>query len=219
MFTHLKSTPVIFIRHLLASFTHCYLSFPAQHTWAGYQYPLSHTMLTMFQALLPISLALLTTTSALERGLWPLVTPILGDISDQCRAASQEYINALNDILTTGNVTDRMWAVQMFDAGGTLPFLQEGILLDTKIHDINICDALPAPAQAQCETLPASVRTLHIGIPIGYANGPGNEASCRQVRSRLASGGEVQAKYCHNYLVPYGLGHTPPEDTGSMGGF
>ena len=25
-------------------------------------------------------------------GLWPMVTPILGDISDECKAASTEYI-------------------------------------------------------------------------------------------------------------------------------
>ena len=57
--------------------------------------------------------------------LWPLVTPLCGDISDECRAASIEYIELLTD---DGELQteDQISAWRRFDSNGAIPFLQEG---------------------------------------------------------------------------------------------
>ena len=55
---------------------------------------------------------------------WPLVTPLLGDISQPCFDASMEYAN--------GILNSSTWAIQMFDSSGHLPFLQEGLLSDSR---------------------------------------------------------------------------------------
>ena len=55
---------------------------------------------------------------------WPLVTPLLGNISQPCFDASMEYAN--------GILNGSTWAIQMLDSSGHLPFLQEGLLSDTQ---------------------------------------------------------------------------------------
>ena len=66
--------------------------------------------------------------------LWPLITPVLGNISDQCRSASYRYINSLGGAFEELRKPspqlglEQLHALQMFDANGPLPFMQEGML-------------------------------------------------------------------------------------------
>ena len=62
--------------------------------------------------------------------LWPLVTPVMGNISSGCCEASKQYITLLGEALSAPlTVTDEQRAaLKMFDSNGPLPFLQEGML-------------------------------------------------------------------------------------------
>ena len=130
-------------------------------------------------------------------GVWPLYTPLLGNISSQCLNASQEYVantqEALQTIATGGQLSDKhRAALAMFDAGGALPFLQEGHLSDSL--SVDFCDLL-APDEADNEgckaQVPAVIRILN--IPFGAVTGPGIESQCRQ----------YQGKYCYNYFQAF----------------
>ena len=130
-------------------------------------------------------------------GLWPLYTPLLGNISAPCKTASQEYVSntqaALQTLLTGGQLSDsQKAAVAMFDAGGSLPILQEGHLSAT--YPMDLCDILaPDPAGNKgCKAqVPAVIRVLN--IPFGHVTGPGSESLCKQ----------YQGNYCHNYFQPF----------------
>ena len=140
-------------------------------------------------------------------GLWPLYTPLLGNISSQCKTASEEYVNntqeALRTLSTGGHLSDtHRSALAMFDAGGALPFLQEGHLAAT--YPMDLCDILaPDPADNPgCKAqVPAVIRVLN--IPFGHVTAPGAEAQCR----------EHQGNYCHNYFQPF-----PPVSSAESGG-
>ena len=128
-------------------------------------------------------------------GLWPMVTPILGDISPRCKFASIEYIKLLNESFhsNTNDISEEASnALKRFDASGPLPFLQDGILMD--VHYIDLCDLLhllPIPDD-QC---PIAEEDRYLGIPYHTAAAPGLEHVCKNLHS---------SKYCHNYIFIYG---------------
>ena len=139
----------------------------------------------------------------------PLISPVLGDSSDdcsqfciskQCKADSVAYLEGLNR-------SDPL-SLMMFDAGGTPPFLNEGMLAEmTPIQMCNLLEILSPDMVAACHTLPSSLTTLY--IPVGHANGPGSRAGCAAVQE---AGAGLKTKYCHNYLVPY----IPTTDNGKQ---
>ena len=145
--------------------------------------------------LLLVCTTVLVHTSVLEEyDLWPLVTPLLGDISPECRNASERYVSLLTDVLFHPAVEmteDHLHAVKRFDSNGPIPFLQEGVLQDIKTYDI--C-SLPVPDlnKLSCEDLPDGIR--YISVPYGNAAGPGMEAGCRSL---------PDSKYCHNLITSH----------------
>ena len=64
--------------------------------------------------------------------LWPLFTPMLGNISKECRSASEAYISHLSEVLADPGLAitspDHRNALRRFDSNGPIPFLQEGQL-------------------------------------------------------------------------------------------
>ena len=148
---------------------------------------------------LVISLLLLTGLARSQRwGVWPLYTPLLGDISPQCKAASEEYISSYNSAvqnLARGTTLTKKEkeALAMFDSNGeSLPFLQEGRLADTQALDL--CDLLAPEAEAneECKAAaPGVVRTVR--VPFGHSTVPGTEDQCRR----------AEAKYCYNYFQAF----------------
>ena len=147
--------------------------------------------------LLVLASTSLTSCQEQSWGLWPLYTPLLGDISSQCKTASQEYVadtqEALQTVAMGGQLSDKhRTALAMFDAAGALPFLQEGHLSDT--YPFDLCDIL-APEEAAnqgCKAqVPAVIRVL--SVPFGHVMGPGAESQCRQ----------NQGNYCYNYFQPF----------------
>ena len=62
--------------------------------------------------------------------MWPLVTPVMGNISSECCEASRQYIRLLGEVASSPlSVTDKQRAaLRMLDSNGPLPFLQEGML-------------------------------------------------------------------------------------------
>ena len=62
--------------------------------------------------------------------LWPLVTPVMGNISSECCEASREYIRLLEEAASSSlTISDKhRAALRMLDSNGPLPFLQEGML-------------------------------------------------------------------------------------------
>ena len=112
--------------------------------------------------------------------LWPLVTPLLGGdiISRDCIIASLEYIKLLGESfqLPPSALNDsHRNALKRLDSGGPLPFLEEGILLDTRMVDICtlklVRDLLLQNHNIICYTLPKEERTF--GIPYHTAGSPG----------------------------------------------
>ena len=112
--------------------------------------------------------------------IWPLVTPILGPglISEECKKASVEYIllliSALNQ-LPSPLSEDQRNALRRLDAGGPFPFLQEGILMDTKQYNIcrvKIVVKVLESRGINCIDLPDQLKIVN--IPFHTAGSPGN---------------------------------------------
>ena len=123
-------------------------------------------------------------------GLWPMVTPILGDISDECKAASTEYIRLLNESFNSPERSEEHKnALRRFDSSAPLPFLLDGILLD--VSYVDLCDILDNDKK-KCP-LPDEFR--YLGIPYSNGAAPGLEHVCKNLES---------SKYCHNYIYTYG---------------
>jgi len=128
------------------------------------------------------------------RKLYPLITPVLGNISLECKNASYEYVENLSGALSAKGkqkvLTDgQKDALQMFESNGPFPFLQEGRLQD--VVEINICDFLSggnATIWIGCVIILGDLGVFN--FPYGYSNGPGAENQCRSVPS---------AQYCNNY--------------------
>ena len=115
---------------------------------------------------------------------WPLVTPLLGDISRPCFDASMEYVN--------GILNGSTWAIQMFDSSGHLPFLREGLLSD--MQPLPICGILEAMGILGDNPCPAALQNYPLMIPFGYAVGLGDQDVCTSVA-------EVPTHFCHNALT------------------
>ena len=112
---------------------------------------------------------------------WPLVTPLLGDIIQPCFDASMEYAN--------GILNGSTWAIQMLDSSGHLPFLQEGLLSDTK--PLPLCGILEVMlGENPC---PPALQNYPLEIPFGYGVGLGEQDLCTSVT-------EVSTHFCHNGL-------------------
>ena len=145
--------------------------------------------------------------AAADWGLWPLVTPILGDtLSQGCRRASTEYIALLAEALTSpGNLTQaHLTALQRLDSSGAIPFLQDGGLADQKM--INICDQLGEGGDdlvTKCKEA-LEPEAQWIGIPYGLATAPGLELKCRRLE---------KSKYCVNYLLSFPADYSGGGDT------
>ena len=124
----------------------------------------------------------------LDWNLWPFFTPLLGDLSERCLAASRDYMRLLQESLTTTNpLTEQQRnALQMFDSNGRLPFFHEGIL--QTVVNLDLCDSVLSTVPNCTQTFPEYLRVVR--IPKGNANGPGSESGCKAAQ---------QAKYCHNY--------------------
>ena len=117
---------------------------------------------------------------AMDLDLWPLVTPILGGelISRDCIMASLEYIKLLGESLQlppSALDDSHRNALKRLDAGGPLPFLEEGILIDTIMTDICVLklarDLIRQNFGISCYLLPKENRTF--GIPYHTAGSPG----------------------------------------------
>ena len=137
-------------------------------------------------------------------GVWPLLTPLLGNISSGCLEASRDYILNLNSsfaaLLFNRDLTaGQRNALKMFDANGAIPFFQEGIYQDAT--PIDICTFLPT--NPQCASLPASLRYLE--LPGGPRNGPGSLSTCMEVEA---------SKYCHNYYSAFPAASCSPARPG-----
>ena len=122
--------------------------------------------------------------NAEDLDLWPLVTPILGGdlISHDCIIASLEYIKLLSESLQIppSELSDaHRNALKRLDSGGPLPFLEEGILLDTRMTDICTLklarELIRQNHNKSCYSLPREKRTF--GIPYHTAGSPGNMQS------------------------------------------
>ena len=156
----------------------------------------SNNMFHAFSSLLIFALLLddggATNYKCEDLDLWPLVTPLCGDISDECRAASIEYIELL-----TGDgelqTEDQISAWRRFDSNGAIPFLQEGKFQDVVM--LNICDFLPEELSDICNNLDG----LTIPVPYGNAAGPGMEAECRNSHN---------SKYCFNYASAFPISNS-----------
>merc|ERR1719342_608885 len=129
------------------------------------------------------------------RKLYPLITPVLGNISIECRNASYNYVEHLSSALKASgqekSLTDgQNDALRMFDSNGPFPFLQEGRLQDT--IPIHFCDFLTGFEQGITNQLCKEIIGDFgiVNFPNGYSNGPGSENQCRSVPS---------AQYCQNY--------------------
>ena len=146
--------------------------------------------------------------------LWPLITPVLGDLSEECKSASEEYIRLLNETMhqTNTKLTEKhLNAMRRFDSNG--PILQEGMFGD--VIEVNICDTLGGPEFSKwCkdDILPTNICEVLDGrnftklcknhfpngglfpIPVGTFTSPGLERVCKRLE---------HSKYCKNYFVPF----------------
>ena len=119
--------------------------------------------------------------NAEDLDLWPLVTPLLGgeNITQDCILASVEYIKLLGESLQLppSELSDaHRNALKRLDAGGPLPFLEEGILLDPRMTDICTLklarELIRQNRNISCYSLPKEKRTF--GIPYHTPGSPGN---------------------------------------------
>ena len=89
-----------------------------------------HLVCVTVVTLLSSSLCQAATLDDLD--LWPLFTPMLGNISKECKSASEAYITHLSEVLADPGLAitspDHRNALRRFDSNGPIPFLQEGQL-------------------------------------------------------------------------------------------
>ena len=89
-------------------------------------------------------------------GMWPLYTPLLGNISGPCLSASREFVRntreALQTVATGGELSAKQRAaLAMFDSGGALPF-----------HNIPFGAVTGPGNEAQCRQYNNTDTELHI---------------------------------------------------------
>ena len=108
------------------------------------------------------------------------LTPILGmNVTDECYKASMNYIE--NDI-----------TLSQADSDGRLPL--EGFLSDALSIPIPLCDIVNIPG---CKSLPPSLTTVVLKLPIGFSKNPGRMESCLNL---VDSG--FNSKYCTVEMKP-----------------
>ena len=109
------------------------------------------------------------------------ITPILGmNVSDECYKASMNFI------------TNEISFPQALDSDGRLPL--EGFLSDALTIPIPLCDIINIPG---CKSLPPSLTTIVLKLPIGFSKNPGRMESCLN----LADSG-FDSKYCTVEMKP-----------------
>lgn len=135
----------------------------------------------------------------LDQFAW--ITPLLGNISNECRSASEKYRDALIEVLNSTNLKEKEnspmipAALQMFDSNGRLPM--EGFLSDVLEIPIDLCE-LVGESTKSC-LLPNAVRFIVLKIPLGYSNNPGSHGECLSVE-------QTETKYCTVRLKGADLG-------------
>ena len=107
------------------------------------------------------------------------ITPVYVD-NPQCKAASQVYIDALGD--PNDPSRNATFGLSMLDSNGRLPL--EGFLSDTLQLPIPLCEVL-GDSIPNCDTLPASLTTVNVNIPMGFANNPGNMDNCLKAKGKV----------------------------------
>ena len=139
----------------------------------------------------------LLTTSQEEDNLpdWlAWLTPILGmNVSDECYKASMSYIE--NNIIF----------LQALDNNGRLPL--EGFLSDALSIPIPLCNIVNITG---CKSLPQSLTTIVLKLPLGFSKDPGRMESCLNL---VDSG--FNSKYCTVEMWPsaeIGLGSGEPSE-------
>ena len=114
----------------------------------------------------------LVTHCSLLSDPWPLVTPLLGDISAPCQEASLENKQTLSQAMESQMSgaplnRDQRNALRRLDSNGQVPFLQEGSLQN--IQEFDLCYVLgelglPGDLIAMCDKIPDDLK-----IPFGNA--------------------------------------------------
>ena len=104
--------------------------------------------------------------------MWPLVTPVMGNISSECCEASRQYITLLAEAASSPlTVTDKQRAaLRMLDSNGPLPFLQEGMLQVMIMENDSECDEHKNPFQ---DTVPVDVCDVVSGFIDSVLNNTG----------------------------------------------
>ena len=117
------------------------------------------------------------------------ITPLLGNISDECRTAGEKYRDNIMQILNSGineakeNGSITPAALKMFDSNGRLPM--EGFLSDVLDIPFDLCQII---GDIPC-LLPNQVRNVVLKIPLGYSYNPGCHEECLSVDN-------METRYC-----------------------
>ena len=107
----------------------------------------------------------------LDQFAW--LTPLKGDISEECLAASIQYVDTFVNL--SPELTSIPGPISMFDSNGKLPL--EGFLSDTIDMPIDICQG-----DENCiYSLPDQLRYINAKIPVGYNINPGNFDECLEI--------------------------------------
>ena len=123
------------------------------------------------------------------------ITPIHGT-SPECKEASNKYIASFGDANDPSR--NATFGLSMLDSNGRLPL--EGFLSDTLQLPIPLCEVL-GDSIPNCDTLPASLTTVNVNIPMGFANNPGNMDNCLKAKAV-----NFRSKYCTVTLTGPDLG-------------
>ena len=119
----------------------------------------------------------------LDQFAW--LTPLRGDISPECLAASNKYVDTL--VTIPSDLTSIPGPLSMFDSNGRFPL--EGFLSDSLDIPIDICQG-----DEVCQTmLPNQLRFITAKIPLGYSINPGNFDECIEVEN-------FETAYCNMYI-------------------
>ena len=115
------------------------------------------------------------------------LTPLFGNISEQCEQDSILYRDQLISIISKGRADPTPGlppALQMFDANGRLPM--EGFLSDSiDIGPLDLCQILNLDS---C-SLPNAIRYVTLKLPIGFTSNPGSYEECLSTT-------EMETRYC-----------------------
>lgn len=127
------------------------------------------------------------------------ITPLLGDISPSCKAASESYISALMSLSQPSSSRTFPPGIPpeflMFDSNGRLPL--EGFLSDTLDIPLDVCTLVGI---TDCTSkISSQLRFINLKIPAGYSSNPGNYEEC-------LTAGNRETRYCTVTLIGPDLG-------------